>query len=131
MVDRSYLAVTLNEPPNPLPPAVARILGEHEDREGATFIWTETALDTGDQIADQLRAAEPDLEFTSQQDGRYQVDGYRITAVAGQPLREVTITHSGRVVPEPHTIAALLAGATTLEGARAAVLGYLEAEGAL
>lgn len=131
MSDRSYLAVTLNEPPDPLPPAVVSILSGHDDRDGAVLIWNETALGTGEEVADQLRAATPALEFTCQQDGLYQSDGYRITAVAGQPLREVTITHSGRPVPEAHTIAALLSAATSLDGARAAVIGYLEAEGAL
>ena len=131
MSDRSYLAVTLNEPPDPLPPDLARILGGHDDHDGAALIWNQTALGTGEEIAGQLRTADPDLEFTCQQDGCYEVDGYRITAVAGQDLREVTITHSGRVVANPHTIADLLGAATTLDGARTAVLGYLEAEGAL
>lgn len=131
MSDRSYLAVYLNQSLDSLPVAVDEILAGYDDRHGEEFIWEETLLGHGDQIAEQLRAAAPDLEFTCQQDGLYQVDGYRITAVAGQPLREVSITHSGRPVPEAHTIAALLSAATSLDGARTAVTGYLQAEGAL
>lgn len=131
MSDRSYLAVHLNQPLDSLPPAVDKILADHDDRHGEEFIWEETLLGHGDQIAEQLRAAVPDLEFTCQQDGRYETDGYRITAVAGQPLREVGITNSGAVIANPHTIAALLGASTSLDGARAAVIGYLEAEGAL
>ena len=131
MSDRSFLTVTLNEPPDPLPPGLIAILSGHDDVDGAALIWNETALGTGEEIADQLRAAAPDLEFVCQQEGHYEFDGYRITAAAGQPLREVTITHSGRPVPEAHTITDLLGAATTLDGARTAVISYLEAEGAL
>lgn len=131
MSDRSHLAVHLNQPLDSLPPAVDKILADHDDRHGEEFVWEETLLGHGDQIAEQLRAAAPDLEFTCQQEGRYETDGYRITAVAGQPLREVSITNSGVVVANPHTIADLLNAATTLDGARTAVIGYLEAEGAL
>lgn len=131
MSDRSYLAVHLNQALDSLPVAVDEILAGYDDRHGEEFIWEETLLGHGDQIAEQLRVAAPDLEFTCQQEGRYEADGYRITAVAGHPLREVTITNSGAVVPSAHTIADLLRAATTLDGARTAVTGYLEAEGAL
>lgn len=131
MSDRSYLAVRLNQALDSLPVAVDEILAGYDDRQGEEFIWEETLLGHGDQIAEQLRAAAPDLEFTCQQEGRYETDGYRITAVTGHPLRELGITHSGAVIANPHTIADLLTAATTLDGARTAVVGYLQAEGAL
>ena len=130
MSDRSYCAITTDVAPGPLSEALSTIFDEAA-REGGEFTWEEINLSHAEEVAAALRQAAPDLTFTAQQESRYEVDGYRITAVPGRPLREVTLSASGRVVVDPRAVLDLLAGAATVGQARAAVSAYFEAEGAL